>query len=106
LERVRFPGAGIYALYHDCSYTSTYEDLIQALVSDKLWFPTSLVNMPKSFIQVIQALPHDKPLVLLFDEVDKLLRQDSSNDYPLFKTLRALANVGHCHFVFSGEQSL
>jgi hypothetical protein len=106
LERVRFPAAGFRAFYHDCSFTPTQGELVQAVATDKTWFPEPTISPPASFANVIQALPDDKPLVILLDEADKLIEPDRRVGYPLFNTLRAMANAGRCRFVLSGEQAL
>jgi hypothetical protein len=106
LERVRLPAADFHALYHDCSFTPTQAELVQAMATDRTWFPEPLANPPTSFAGIIQSLPDDKPLVILLDEADKLIAPDRAAGYPLFNTLRALANAGRCRFVLSGEQAL
>ncbi|MGA9349327.1 MAG: ATP-binding protein [Anaerolineae bacterium] len=106
LERVHLPATGFCALYHDCSFTPTQAELVQAVAPDKTWFPEPPANLPASFAGIIQALPNDKPLVILLDEADKLIEPDRRASYPVFDTLRALANAGRCRFVLSGEQAL
>jgi CheY-like chemotaxis protein len=106
LERIRLPSAGFRALYHDCSFTPTQAELAQAMVADRTWFPEPPASASASFARIIQALPDDKPLVILLDEADKLIEPDQAAGYPLFNTLRALANRGRCRFVLSGEQAL
>jgi hypothetical protein len=75
-------------------------------VADKLWFPKTPASLPTSFAQIVRNLPHDRLLIILLDEVDKLIKPDRAAGYPFFKTLRALANTGRCRFVLSGERSL
>jgi hypothetical protein len=53
-----------------------------------------------------KALPADRPIVLLLDEVDKLIGADRSNNWRLFNALRALANSGRIQVVLSGERTL
>ena len=106
LQRDRLPKNGFYALYHDCSYTPTETELIQAVSRNKEWFPTEPVQPFETFAQVLQALPDDKPLVLLLDEADKLIaseRSPGNRTYRIFNTLRAQATAGRCRIVFSGE---
>jgi len=106
LARFSLPEAGFNAFYQDCSYTPTQAALVQAVVRNKAWFPNAPSAQITSFADVIQSLPGDKPLVILLDEVDKLIPSDQPAGYPLFNTLRALANAGRCQFVFGGEYSL
>ena len=106
LERVRLPAAGFLPLYHDCSFTPTQTELVQAMAADKSWFPEPPAIPPASFASVIQVLPDDESLVILLDEADKLIEPDRRSGYPLFNTLRAMANADRCRFVLSGEQAL
>ncbi len=100
------PKAGFHAFYHECSITATQAELVQAVTFNSTWFPNPPVPQPTSFMEVLQALPNDKPLVILLDEADKLIAPDQAAGYPFIRTLRALANSGRCQFVFSGEHSL
>ena len=106
LWHIGLPQIGIQAFYQDCSYIQTQADLVQAVSLDRLWFPEPPSPPLSSFASVIQALPHDRPIVLLLDEADKLIEPDKSAGYPLLNTLRALANAGSCQFVFGGEYAL
>ena len=106
LERVCLPAAGFHALYHDCSFTPSQAELVQATAADRAWFPEPPASTPASFAGIIQALHDDKPLVILLDEADKLIVPDQAVGYPFFNTLRAMANAGRCRFVLSGEQVL
>jgi hypothetical protein len=106
LWHIGLPQIGIRAFYQDCSYIQTQTDLVQAVSLDRTWFPVSPSSPHSSFASVIQALPHDRPIVLLLDEADKLIEPDKSAGYPLLNTLRALANAGNCQFVFGGEYAL
>lgn len=106
LERVHFPTLGFRALYHDCSFTPTQNELVQAVILDKTWFPTTPDVISTSFAEIIQELHNDKPLIILLDEIDKLIASDRTASYILFKTLRGMANSGVCRFIFSGEIGL
>ena len=106
LEHVRLRAAGFRALYHDCSFTPTQAELMQAIAADRTWFPEPPASALASFAEIIQALGDDKPLVILLDEADKLIVPDQAAGYPLFNTLRAMANADRCRFVLSGEQAL
>ncbi len=107
LEHVNLPGAGFHALSHDCSITSTEHELIQAVTSNKQWFPSSpSPDTFSSFAAVIQSLTTEQPLVILLDEADKLVATDREIGYPVFHSLRALGNSGLCTFILSGEQAL
>ncbi len=108
LELESLPVAGFRALYHDCSYTGTEGELIQAVVTgNRRWFPagTSASAFP-SFASAIQSLAGEQPLVILLDEADKLIATDRATGYPVFNSLRALSNTGLCTFILSGERAL
>src|SRR5260370_10848300 len=100
------PKVGFHTLYHDCAYTATHSELIQAVTTNKMWFPNTVSGTPTSFAEIVQTLVDDKPLIILLDEADKLIAPDRESGYPIFNTLRAMANAGHCQFVLSGEQTL
>jgi hypothetical protein len=106
LERARLPEAGFHAFYHECSFTPTQEDLVQAVTTDKSWFPDPPPEAPSSLAEVIYILPDDKPSVILLDEADKLIENDRTAGYPIFNTLRALSSADRCRFVLCGERAL
>jgi hypothetical protein len=106
LQRVRLPSAGFRAVYHDCSFTPSEGELIQAVATDRDWFPQPEGSRFKRLADVLQTLSGNKPLIVLFDEVDKLLPMDRAAGYPILNTLRGLSNAGRCHFVLSGERAL
>lgn len=103
LERARLLAKDYHPLYLDCSITASEAEFIEALIYDKAWFKEPPNNRPNSFINL---LPNGKPLVILLDEIDKIVLPDQQAGYPLLLTFRALANNGRCRFVFSGEQAL
>ena len=106
LWRIGLPGKNMHAFYLDCSYIQTQADLVQAVSLDRSWFPVPPSSPFSSFANAIQALPSDKPLVLLIDEADKLIEPDKSAGYPLLNMLRALSMSGRCQYVFGGEYAL
>lgn len=62
---------------------------------------------PDGFRAAIEALRESGPLpVLLLDEVDALLTLEKARGEPLTATWRALAQAGHCHFIFCGSTGL
>lgn len=105
LEYLDLP-ATFRVFFHDTSYTLTEAELIKAVLSDRKWFPQPPDTPPTSFSHILHALPNDKPVVILLDEVDKLIQPDKQSGYRLFSTWRAHANAGQCRFVFAGERTL
>lgn len=107
LQKVRLPAIGFNAFFHDCSYTSTKEELIMAVTGRRGgWFENGLVPRPLSLGEVIDALPADRPLVVLLDEVDKLIEPDRQAGYPIFSTIAAVSKSEVCRFVLCGERAL
>jgi hypothetical protein len=104
LHSMRLPAKNLRTLYHDCSTTPTFADFLAAPLRD--WQPAAPVSAPATFGDLLQAPPHDKPLVLLLDEADKLIPSDRAANWRLFNTLRALVNAGHAQIVLSGERTL
>jgi tetratricopeptide (TPR) repeat protein len=107
LQKVRLPGAGFTAFFHDCSYTNTEAKLVRAVTSKSGgWFAQPSSRPPESFAEVIEALPADKPLVILLDEADKIIESDRAAGYPIFNTIAALSKNEVCRFVLCGERAL
>lgn len=106
LERARLPEADLHAFYHECSFTPTERELIQAVTTDRSWFPEPPPKTPSSLAEVIYTLPDDRLSVILLDEADKLIESDQGAGYPVFNTLRALSNADRCRFVLCGERAL
>lgn len=98
--------ASFRAFFHDCSYTNTEAELLEAVTFDRSWFPASPQQPFPTFTSAVQALPYDKPVAILLDEVDKLVTPDRAAGYPLLRMLRSLVNTGQYHLVISGEFAL
>ena len=69
---------------------------------------TSPLTTAEDFAAIIRERRqrNGKPLVLLMDEVDRLLADDYAQGEPLAAVWRALAQEGVCHFVFCGSTGL
>jgi serine/threonine protein kinase len=104
LHKDRLPTAGCRTLYYDCSTTPTYDAFLAAAIHD--WRPEPPPDASTTFGELLRSPPADRPLVLLLDEADKLVPADRANGWPLFNTLRALANSGRAQVVLSGERTL
>jgi hypothetical protein len=104
LHSVSLPATGVRTLQHDCSNTLTPEDFLAATISD--WQPEPPPDGLPTFTDLLKSTPTDKPIVLLLDEADDLILADRSKGWPLFKSLRALANAGRCQVVLTGERTL
>lgn len=110
LHRVRLSAVGFRTLYHDCSTTPTYEAFLSTIIRDMR--PDSPGSVGITLEELIRGhaqtgvLPVDRPLVLLLDEVDKLVPDDRTNHWQLFNALRALANSGRLQVILGGERTL
>lgn len=104
LHGERLAEAGFRTLYFDCSIAPSRESFLRAAVRG-----SSVPPLPETlatFRDLFEAVPADRPLVLLLDEADKLVPEDRKNDWPLFNTLRALSNAGRTQLVLGGEHTL
>ena len=78
------------------------------LVFQKTMNHTSTITTPEDFAAIVREHIHStgKPLVLLMDEVDRLLATDYEQGESLAAIWRALAQDGICHFIFCGSTRL
>ena len=99
------PTSDYRCVYLDCYPVWNCGDLFKAIAMDYECPEVSALDPdPINFLDVVDILHHDKPLLFIMDEIDALLRFDAANDELLFKTFRALSQKGTCHFIFSGEK--
>jgi HEAT repeat protein len=104
LHLERLPAANCYALYHDCSTTTTPESFLAAPIRGSWAEPAP--QAPATIEELLGTLPLDRPVVLLLDEADELVQQDRARDWALFKRLRSQSNSRHAQVVLSGERAL
>lgn len=107
LSNVRLPDADFQTLYLDCSPIASYPKLMRTKLQ---WNPSNLDSMPITFGDLLQAPPTGRPLVILLDEVDKLLYDDRTatpaEAWPLCSEFRSFSNNGYGTFVLAGERTL
>lgn len=106
LEHYILPAAGFHTLYHDCSFTLTENELLRVIRDNRFWFSSKPIRDYKTFFEVVQELASPKPLVILLDEIDGIIKTDKQSGYAFLNSLRAIANSGYCHFVLCGESVL
>jgi|GEM_PF-28149 len=109
LHRVWLKDAGFRSVYFECGNlalrsSSPAKALLGSPVRD--WFPEPPVPTPRTFGELLELPPSDKPLALLLDEVDTLLPGDRQFRWPLFRRLRALTNSRALRVVFCGAYTL
>lgn len=104
LHRSSLPSAGFYTIYHDCSTTPSKDSFNNAVIRD--WRPAPPPYAPRTMGELLQLQPIQRPLVLLLDEVDKLVPTDQAAGWSLFNALRALINSGYAQIVLCGERML
>lgn len=104
LHRVRLPSVGFRTTYHDCSTTLTGDEFGATVMRN--WQPDAPVDTQVTFNDLMHISSVDKPLVLLLDEVDKIIPSDRENGWPIFNAMRAFANSRHAQFILSGERAL
>ena len=104
LHRVRLSAAGFRTLYQDCSAIPNYDAFLSTPI--RAWQPDAPPDAPPTFGDLFQFSSDDKPLVLLLDEVDKLVPADSVNGWPIFNALRTLTNSRRAQVILCGERTL
>ncbi|MBK7780571.1 MAG: hypothetical protein IPJ58_07225 [Ardenticatenia bacterium] len=121
----RLPAAGYSAIYHDCSWTPTYQTLLvelskATLISEHRSFDTGdqqhqpafatpvdpNSDHPTSLVSLIQSRQGGRGLVLLLDEADKLIPDDREHGWRLFSELRHLSSSRLAQVVIAGERVL
>ena len=106
LHKISLPGAGVHSLYLDCSTFSGYKTFMKSMIDSRQLGEEMLSDSPITLQQLLQSPPHDKFLVLLLDEADKLIPVDQKNGWPLFNALRAFINGHMGQIVLGGERTL
>ena len=104
LHRVRLPEAGFRTVLCDAATIPTYGEFLAAPLRD--WRPDSPPGTPTTVSRLLDASPTDKPIVLLLDEADKVVKGDKADGWRIFNQLRALSSSGRAQVVLSGERVL
>lgn len=115
LYRLILPTRSIRTFYLDCNTFVTSRNLTGSLpnpslfserISTGVWTPEPPPNIPQTLGELLESPPTDKPLVILLDEFDKLLKADADNEFQISSRLRTLDNIGQAHFILAGEREL
>ena len=106
LNNVNLPQAQFEPYFFDCSPDGTYDQFRSVFVDHQ----TSRNDDPPVVIRRLKILlersANELRQVLLLDEADALVDEDSRRDWTLFRTFRALSNAGQIQLVLSGERAL
>jgi len=106
LNQIRLPAAEMRPFYFSCQRVSEQHPVQEFLATIAAEWLNQTTSVPVSFASLLTTLPHNKPLVFLLDEADRLIPADRKAGWPLFGELRALAHEKRCQFVFAGERVL
>ena len=102
------PQLDFQTVYLDCSSISSHPSLMHTRLRE--WNPPKPGLTLETFGNILQLPPTDLPLVILLDEVDKLLDYDREAEprgsWPLSNQFRSFSNNGYGTFVFAGERIL
>lgn len=108
LSNQRLPNAGFQTLYLDCSSIASYDELKRTKARE--WNPPDVDPKLRTFGDLMQTQPANRQIVILLDEVDKLLRNDRmatpQESWPLCSEFRSFSNNGFGTFVLAGERIL
>ncbi|NLG48998.1 MAG: hypothetical protein GX552_02660, partial [Chloroflexi bacterium] len=95
---------GFAPCYLDCQYVVDYEEFFSALASNcQVQIESASPDILRRVILRLKR-QRDGTLILLLDEVDRLLAFDAQRHMRLFRVFRALAQEGLCRFVCCGER--
>jgi outer membrane protein assembly factor BamB len=104
LHRDILPSLALRSIYLDCSTTLTYDAFLTVTVAERSQGGYGVRQA--TFEELLQSLPVDQPLVMLLDEVDRLVLNDRATGWRLFYHLRALVNSGRAQVILCGERTL
>ncbi len=93
--------------YLDCQASQSYTDFFEAI--NTMWKTDLDTRTPEGFRRMATELSKQhllRTVVLLFDEIDGLLKYDIEHGEHLFRIFRALAQEGPVRFIFCGEKVL
>ncbi|MCA9942897.1 MAG: NACHT domain-containing protein [Anaerolineales bacterium] len=112
LHRLILPNRSIRSLFLNCGALvpsrkgAELEMVLSQRINEGDWSPGPPSPAPKTLGDLLESPPTDKPLVILLDEVDRLLRVDADFGFQVSNRLRALDNIGQAHFILAGEREL
>jgi hypothetical protein len=99
--------------YCDLQPVFNYENFYENLALSYPDIETEIAKFnpltPQKFSQIIKYIKkqnNDCQIILIFDEVDKLLSHDLNNQEQLFGVFRSFPQSENVHFIFSGTKEL
>jgi hypothetical protein len=107
LHRLVLPDNGFRSVFCGVGAVRTPDEFFQLSTQNMRPIIAAPVpgNMPRTIHELLEAPPGDKPLVLLLDEVDKIVDLDSRHGWIISSRLRAAVNSG-LRIVICGERTL
>ena len=106
LHNRNLPGTGLQSLLYDCQPLAV-PDLSFLNQEPKDWSPPLPPgHTARTFRELLEAIPTDKPLAILLDEIDQLIEKDAPASWPVLKTLRSLVNSRKLQIVACGAETL
>jgi hypothetical protein len=104
LHTDRLRAAEFRSVYFSVEGARTYDDFLKQPA--RSWQPEPPVNAPQTLSELLENAGEYKNLVLLIDEIDKIIDDEQDHDWRLFNRLRGLANERQLQVVFTGENSI
>ena len=107
VQRLMEQTSGFQPYYLDCQHVTHYEEFFGALaVKCQVQVEAAVPDVLRRIVLRLQRQNGPGVIVLLLDEVDKLLEFDIRQQTRLFRMFRTLSQEGLCRFVFCGERQL
>lgn len=106
-HRLMDESGGLYSLYLDCQHVMDHDEFFGTLAAagQVQLDPASPGSLRRTILRLLRQ--HNAGvMVLLLDEVDRLLAFDTQRQKHLFRLLRATSQEGLCRYVFCGERRL
>jgi predicted AAA+ superfamily ATPase len=104
LHQDNLPAANFRSIYLSLDKVASDEELwAHPLIN---WQPDQPANAPETLAELLDRPHGDKKIILLLDEVDKILPYDRANGWRFINHLRGLNNEGQIRVILCGEKSL
>ncbi len=99
--------SGFQPYYLDCQHVTNYEEFFGAVaVKCQVQVEAAVPDVLRRIVLRLQRQNGPGMVILLLDEVDRLLQYDIQHQTRLFRMFRTLSQEGLCRFVLCGERQL